>query len=896
MEKIPWYSYRIKDTIQKLDTNPNGLTSFEAVLRLKKFGPNELARIKKKNEFIKFAEQFRNPLVYLLVVAAIITYFLKHNIDTIIILLIVLFNALIGYFQERKAEKSLEALKKMMALKTRVIRDDETKEIPATDIVPGDLVEIENGMKISADIRLTECESLKIDESILTGESVPVAKNIGIASNDSPITERYNMLYAGTVAATGHGLGIVVATGNNTEFAQIAKEVTSIEETNPLFEKIGKFSRYLLVATVWICVLIFIVGTIRGIDSIQMFLNAVATAVAVIPEGLPAIITITLALGVHRMSEQKAITKKLSAIETLGSITLIASDKTGTLTYNQMTVEKIYTDNTFVEISGDGYQPIGNFSIEGSKINPKYHKNINQMMLVSALCNNAKLIEEKDEWKIIGDPTEGALVVAADKAGIHEEKLFKQYSRLDEIPFDPKIQFMATLNHDKTKGNNFISVKGTLEKILSLSSLILKNGKLEILKKSEKEDILQKSSAESKKSYRILATAYKPIKHEIEKISLKDIEGLVFCGFSAIEDPPREDAVLSIKKCKDAGIRVVMITGDFPETAKAIAIRMGIADYRAKVLGGEEVEKLSDKELSKSIKDINIFARVTPELKLKIVSAFQKNKEIVGVTGDGINDAPILKLADVGIAMGEGGTDVAREASDIILVDNNFSTIVSAIEEGRTIYQNIRRAVFFLLSTNVAEAGVLFISLLIGLPIPFTAIQILWINLITDGASGFALAMEPKHEEVLKFKPRPVNEGIIDMIIGSRIIIAAAAMTIGTLLLYLYEIKTGASTAHAQTIAFVTIALFQIFNILNSRSFKTSIFKTSFFSNKYVTFFFFLMIALTIMTAQSPFFQNIFGTNALTLSEWIRVILVSLSIILVIEVEKMIRRIIKTKY
>lgn len=893
MDRVQWHSFSIKDTLEKLDTSPNGLSSREANLRLRKFGLNELKKEKRDSEFIRFLSQFRNPLVYLLIVAAVITHFLQHYIDTYIIVTIVLLNALVGYLQERKAEKALQAIKKLMSLKSRVVRNEQTLEISALELVPGDIIILEEGIKVPADIRLIEAETLKADESILNGESVPVLKKSCALNSNINIIDQTNMLFAGTIVATGHGLGIVVNTGKYTELAQIAKEVSEVKEEVPHLEKkILAFSKNILLITIVACTIIFIAGTLRGLDVVNLFLTAVATAIAIIPEGLPAVITITLAIGVHRMAKQNAIVRKLSAIETLGSVTLIASDKTGTLTYNQMTLEKIYLDGNFIEVGGDGYVPTGIFTKNSRRIDPKNNPSLKNNLLISALCNNAKLIEDEkaNEWKIMGDPTEGALIVAAEKAGIHLDELNEKYPRKDEIPFQSKNLFMATLNHDKKNNRNIIAVKGTIEEILRRCKQIYQNGKIIELDEKEKETILEMATKEANEAHRILAFAYKYVPANREKIVNRDIEELIFNGFSTLEDPPREDAIESIKKCQKAGIKVVMITGDFPATAKAIAIKVGIANNNSGVLSGDELRNMNGKQLSKIVSDISVFARVTPEMKLRIVEAYKNKNEIIGVTGDGINDAPVLKLADVGIAMGRGGTDVAREASDIVLLDDNFTSITNAVEEGRTIFQNIRRVIFFLISTNAAEALLLLATLALGLPLPLTAVQILWINLITDGASSFALAVEPKHEEIMNFKPRPVNEGILNKMIVTRIATTATIMTLGTLLFYWMDIKNGASIEHARTVAFVTIAFFQILNLLNSRSFKSSIFSLEPFSNPYIIFFFLGMATLTILTAQSELFRNLFFTTSLSSGEWIRIIFVSTFILLAVEIEKLLMK------
>lgn len=896
MEKERWYSFNIKDALERLKTSPKGLNSHEAKSRLAHFGLNALAKEKKTSEILRFLAQFQNPLVYLLIVAAIITYFLHHNLDTSIILVIVFANAIIGYVQEKKAENALLALKKLMALKSLVIRGNEKIEISALELVPGDIIILDEGMKVPADIRLIEVQDLEVDESILTGESVPVQKNLIPLNDNTSLADQHNMVFSGTIISTGHGLGVVAQTGTNTELAKIAAEVGNIrEETTPLNIQLNKLSKVILIITIVFSVIIFLIGILRGFDIVQMFLTAVAAAVSIIPEGLPAIISVALAIGVYKMSKEKAIVRKLAAVETLGAITTIASDKTGTLTYNEMTLEKIYVDSKLLEVTGKGYEPKGDFLID-DKIIDKKNPTLQKTFLASLLCNNATLMKDKDEWKILGDPTEGALLVAADKAGLHQEEIIEKHPRLDEIPFDAKNQFMATLNKNKLEDKNILSIKGTLEKILNLSNFIYRNGKAIRLIAPKKKIIMAKANELSRSGYRILALAYSNEPKSKTKISVGEVKNLTFLGFVGLSDPLRADAIAAIKKCAQAGIRVIMITGDHPETAKAIGQKLGIANEESLIITGAQVDLATKSQIKAYAQNAPIFARTTPEAKLKIVKVLRDQGEIIAVTGDGVNDAPILKFADVGVAMGIGGTDVAREAADVVLLNNNFATIVKAIEEGRTIFQNIRRVVFFLISTNAGEGLVLFISLMLGFPLPLIPVQILWINLITDGVSGFTVSMEPKTKEVLLLKPRPKKEGIINNIILWRIILVASIMTIGTLILYYLELKSGASIDKARTVAFTTMTLFQVFNVLNTRSMQNSIFSLKPFSNLYLALGFILMTILTVATSQLELLRTLFHTVQLDINEWIKIVLVCLSVVVVVEIEKLIRNALKTRY
>lgn len=882
-----WHTIGEDEVLEKIGSSLQGLTDTEAKKRLRIHGPNIPVRQKPKSIWWVFLAQFQSPLVYLLIISSIVTAVLGRMVDTWVILIIVIVNAVVGFLQELKAEKSLEALKKIVTLRTKVIREGEEEEISAYELTIGDIVVLDNGVKIPTDLRLLKCDDLKIDESSLTGESVPVHKNLRCVVYKTPVADRKNMAYAGTIVTNGRGLGVVVAISTKTQIGQIAKEVAEThEEKTPLHKNLEVFSRYLLYFTAGVCSLILVLGIFRGLGIVDMFLTAVAAAVAVIPEGLPVVITITLTVGVYRMARQNALMRKLQAVETLGSITAIASDKTGTLTYNQMTVEKICFPNLEeIKVSGKGYKPEG--TVGGRASDSK------KLLEVGMLCNNSQLVQKRESWQIQGDPTEGALIVAGAKAKMFKEAMTEKYPRLDEIPFSSELSYMATLH--KFGNYNLIAVKGTIEKILSISGYYFFGGKKHKLTKNICEKILRVAHREAKTAHRILALAYSEINRNAQKISGKDINALVYLGFVAMDDPIRKDAIDAISACKMSGIRPIMITGDHPETALAVAKEIGIADQNSQALSENDLEKLSKKHFIEKIRSISVFARIAPKTKLRIVEGLQESNQIVAVTGDGVNDAPVLKRADCGIAMGKSGTDVAREAADMVLLDDNFSTILSAITEGRTIFLNIRRAIFYLLSTNTGEVMILITSLLAGLPLPLIPIQILWINLINDSTGDLALAMEPKHTDVEHYPPRNPKESVINKIVLWRILWVALAMTAGTMLLYYSEISAGASIERARTVAFAVMAVFQIFNIINARSMKTSMFRIHTF-NPYFLFSFIGSFILTILTVYLPFFQEIFHIVPLDTIDWIKIICVSLLVFAAVEIDKGIRRIVRSKY
>ncbi|MEM2109903.1 MAG: HAD-IC family P-type ATPase, partial [Candidatus Odinarchaeota archaeon] len=757
MEK-EWYSMKEEELYKELKTSPTGLSKEEAKKRLLEYGTNELQRLKRKSKIKLFIEQFKNVLIIILLVAALISVILGEILDAAVIGVIVVLNAVIGFIQEYKAEKAIEALKEMAAPQTIVIRDGKETPIPAKELVPGDIILIDTGDRLPADVRLIEASGLKIDESSLTGESTPVKKNIEPIKNGLvTLAERANMGFSGTVVTSGYGKGIVTATGMSTEIGQIATMIQEEEDKEtPLQRKLDTLGKKIGQIVIVLCVIVFIAGFLRGIPFIEIFLASVGLAVAAIPEGLPAIVTMGLALGIQRMAKRNAIIRKLPAVETLGSANAICSDKTGTLTKNEMTVRRIHLASTSFEITGQGYAPRGEFLNKGEKIDPLSHEDLKLLITIGALCNNSTLSfdAQKNRWFITGDPTSGALIVLAEKAGLRQSELVKQYKRIAEIPFDSERKRIVTLHENPGEGR-ILFVSGAPDVLLELSGYYLDNGQVKKLDEDKKRMFLKLNDEMAAAALRVIALAYK--KMDAEKVIVEDPNvdrGLVFAGLVGMMDPPRAEVKDAIKLASKAGIKTIMITGDHQNTAAAIARELGILGEGDIVLTGKQLDEMSIDELEKIVDKVKVYARVSPKHKMQIVKALKRRGSILAMTGDGVNDAPALKSSDIGVSMGIAGTDVAKEASDMVLADDNFSTIVAAVEEGRMVYDNIKKVVKYLISTNFGEILTIFVGIIIGLPLPILALQILWINLVTDGLPALALGVEPAEGDLMMRKPR----------------------------------------------------------------------------------------------------------------------------------------------
>ncbi|MDK0784056.1 calcium-transporting P-type ATPase, PMR1-type [Clostridium perfringens] len=867
-----WYKKSKNEILQELNVDEkNGLSSTEALRRLEKYGKNKLETKKKKTLFKQFLSQLKDVMIYILIIAAIISAFLGEISDALIILLVIIINAVIGVIQESKAEKALDALKELSTPKALVKRDGSLKEILSEDIVPGDIVIIDAGRYIPGDLRLIDTANLKIEESAFTGESVPSEKDASfLPDKEIPIGDQNNMAFMSTLATYGRGVGVVVGTGMNTEIGKIAKMIEQEEnDETPLQKKLSELGKILGFLAVGICILIFIISFFQGRDLLEMFLTSISLAVAAIPEGLPAIVAIVLALGVQRMVKKNAIIRKLPAVETLGSVSIICSDKTGTLTQNKMTVTTVYTNDSYIKES-------------------EFNLNDNESKLLvdcMVLCNDATYSEKSQT----GDPTEIALLESPFKLNILKEKLEKEFKRIDEIPFDSDRKLMTTVNLvDDKKARVF--TKGALDSILSICNKISINGKLLDFSKEYKAKVLENSNIMSDKALRVLAFAYKDISKE--NIVLDSLEkDLVFIGMVGMIDPPRLEVKDSIKLCKSAGITPVMITGDHKNTAFAIANELGIAEDISQAITGHEIDRFKEEEFNEKIINYRVFARVSPEHKVKIVKAFKSHGNIVSMTGDGVNDAPSLKAADIGVAMGITGTDVSKGASDMILTDDNFSTIVSAVEEGRKIYLNIKKSIVFLLSCNLGEILTLFTAILLNWNSPLQPIHILWVNLITDSFPALALGVDKTKEDVMNNPPRNPKESIF--IKSDKIQLIINGVLIGGITLFAFKLGErlyADSLIHAQTMAFVVLSVSQLFLSLSLRSNTKSAFSLGIFSNKYLVYSILLGIFLQVIIISISFIANIFKVTPLLLYDWIVVILVSLIPFAINEILKLFRK------
>jgi len=886
-----WHQLTVEETTERLQTDlVKGLDDKEAGERAQRFGSNELARAPGVPVWQMFLNQFKDFMVMVLLVATAISGFLGEWADAVTIMIIVIINAFLGLIQEYRAERSMEALRELTAPETRVIRGGYERKIPSAQLVPGDIVLLEAGDKVPADLRIVEQFNLEMEESALTGESFPVKKEAGVIKGETSIGDTYNMAYFGTVVTRGRGKGVVVSTGMATEMGQIAGLIQEAEpEQTPLQRRLAQVGTWLVSFCLLICLLVVAVGIYRGLPAYQMFLAGVSLAVAAIPEGLPAIVTVALALGVQQMIRRNAIIRKLPAVETLGCATVICSDKTGTLTQNEMTVRRALIGGFPVEISGEGYEPRGDFKMDGVK-----REDFTTFMQIAALCNNSALQRGnitigglfrklkqgvRKTWNISGDPTEGALLVMAAKAGIWRERLEKERQRVREIPFDSERKRMTVVYHRKNQ-SYFAYTKGAPDVILDLCSYYLQEGKKLPMTPRVKQKILETNSTLAEQALRVLALAYKELPENEAAAAEEHVESsLVFVGLAGMIDPPRPAAVKAVYTCKRAGIKTVMITGDHQVTARAVAMEMGILDRKNDlVLTGADLDAMSDERLEKIINRVAVCARVSPKHKLRVVRALKKKGHVVAMTGDGVNDAPAVKEADIGIAMGITGTDVTKEASAMVLADDDFSSIVAAVEEGRGIYDNIRKFIRYLLSCNVGEVLVMFLAVLGGLPLPLLPIQILWMNLVTDGLPAMALGVDPIEKGIMSRRPRDPGEGVFShglswRILGTGIIFAAG--TLGVFILAYLE--SGLNLDVARTMAFNTLVFFQLCFVFACRSEHQSIMEVGFFTNKYLIVAVLISAALQLSVTYISFLQPVFHTVPLQLNHWLIVATVTIA-------------------
>lgn len=892
---MEWYNKSKEELLSELDTSmDNGLTTSEVESRLSKYGHNELKEEEKKSLMSKIIAQFSDFLILILIGAAVVSIVVGEVKDAIVILSIVIVNAFLGIYQEGRAEKSLEALKKMASPNAKVIRNGHTEIVPANTLVPGDVVIIETGDIIPADLRLVESSNLKIEEASLTGESVPVEKDSSaLFEGEMSLGDRANMSYMSTIVNYGRGKAVVVGTGANTEIGKIATMIQSFEdETTPLQKKLNQLGKILGTITLIVCVLVFGIGMLQKRGLLEMFMTAISLAVAAIPEGLPAIVTIVLALGMNKMVERNAIVKKLLAVETLGSTSVICSDKTGTLTQNEMTVVKVYVDDKIIDVTGGGYEPKGDFIVDGSKVQVDANSNFNTLLSAAVLVNDAQLEKTNEGYRILGDPTEGALVTLAGKANMIKESMNSSYPRIEELPFDSDRKMMSTFHKDYIPNKVVSFTKGAPDIIINRCNYISINNNVVPFTDELKKKALDANSSFAKSALRVLAFAYKEYDTLPADISPDINEAdMTFIGLSGMIDPPRPEAKEAIKLCKQAGINTVMITGDYKETAFAIAKDLGMAEHEDQAMMGAELNKLSDDELREVVKNTKVYARVSPEHKVRIVSALKDNGDITAMTGDGVNDALALKKADIGVSMGITGTDVAKNTAEMILTDDNFASIVSAVEEGRIIFSNIKKFVFFLLSCNIGEIFLVFVSILLGWEVPLLPIQLLWLNLVTDSFPALALGVEKGEPDIMDQKPRDPNESIIDRSMMISILFQSIAVAGGSLLAYYWAMnRYPDSLLHARTITFATLITAELLRAFSSRSQKYSLFKIGIFTNKTMVLATGFAFALLLVVLYVPFLQGIFYTFPLGLVDWEIVLSFAFIPLVIGEVVKIVRK------
>jgi Ca2+-transporting ATPase len=888
-----WHAVDPDEVLDRLATYAeSGLSSSEAEKRLAQYGPNELEEAPPTSFWQMLGEQFNNFVVILLIVAAVISALLGDYIEAAAIFAIVILNAALGVIQERRAAQELAALQKLASPDAQVIRDGSRHVFPAYQLVPGDLVLLEAGHYVPADIRLIEAVNLRVDEAALTGESVPVQKNAGVRLEANiPLGDRKNTTFMGTMVNYGRGKGVVVSTGMLTQIGLIATMLQMVEtEPTPLQRRLDAVGKTLGWAAIAICAAVFLVGWMRGFDPLDMFLIAVSLAIAAVPEGLPAVVTISLALGMREMIKSNALIRRLSSVETLGSATIICSDKTGTLTQNQMTATQVWVDGELIDITGRGYKPVGEFQIDGEGIELGDYPGASTALWVAALNNNADLDlgdpdDEQPNYRVAGDPTEGALIVAAAKANAWTEDLNQCYPRVQEIPFDSTRKRMLTLHHvqdpkpedispfydDKVKEWYVVTVKGAPDLVLEQCTQIERlDDSTSPLENADREKIIQANDQMTEQALRVLAMAYRVVQGIPEELNLKELEkDLVFAGLIGMIDPPREEVAPALEIGRKAGIRTVMITGDYPNTARAVAESIDLLEPGHQVLTGPQMDEMDDDSLVHQVAFTDVFARVSPAHKLRIVEALRARDEVVAMTGDGVNDAPAIKRANIGVAMGITGTDVAKESADMVLTDDNYASIISAVEQGRVIYSNIRKFVYYLLSCNVAEIATIFLGIMFTQGSPLTVIQLLWLNLITDGAPALALGTEKGDPDIMDQQPRPPSEPIINRFMTAGIAIQTVAITFVTLTAYIIGLRLfSVDPLMPGTMAFVTISFSELIRAFTARSERYPLIKIGPFSNRLMNYAVLTSLALLLVVVYVPFLQPIFNTTALGLAQW----------------------------
>lgn len=877
------HTLSIPDSYVRHKSSPSGLSAEEAGRRLLETGPNELLAARRISPWMILLQQFQNVLIIILLVATALSAYLGHSVEAIAITVIVLFAVLLGFMQEYRAERAIDALRKMAAPMASVLRDGEERDIPARDVVPGDVVLLQAGNRVPADARLIEAINLQIQEAALTGESVAVEKHTSVLDKpDLPLGDRRNMVYAGTVATYGRGRALIVASGMATEFGKIARVLESVETgKTPLQENLDKLGHMLAVAALLVVVAIVALGLLRGQPLIEMLVFGIALAVAVVPEALPAVVTVSLAIGVQRLVRRGALMRRLPAVETLGSTSVICSDKTGTLTKDEMTIRRLYADGQLVEVSGVGYAPTGLLSIDGGAIEPgRTPMPIQRLLCAGVLASDARIVSDEDgRWGVKGDPTEGALIVAAAKAGLDKVVLDARFPRVDEIPFSSESKRMTTLHSGAAGKGVSAFAKGAPEIILESCIRQMTADGEKPLDSAGRAAILDEVLRMAGDGLRVLAVADKA------GASREDAESdMTFLGLAGMIDPPRPEVAAALRTCESAGIRVVMITGDHPVTAQAIARELGLLKS-GRAISGAELEAMSDEELARRVGSLDVFARVSPVHKLRVVTALQQQGHCVAMTGDGVNDAPALKKADIGVAMGITGSDVAKEVAAMTLTDDNFASIVAAVEEGRGIFGNIKKYLMYMLSSNIGEIGLMAGAALLGLPLPLTAVQILYVNLATDGLPALALAVDPPETDLMQRKPRKREAGIFTRPVVLLMLAGGLWSTLVNLGLFAWALNSGRSAAEAMTMTFVALVLIQFFKAYNFRSDRLSVLNRP-FANKWLNRAIVWELALLAAIIYVPILHEPFGTFSLTLVDWLIVTGLALTVTPVLEVVK----------
>jgi magnesium-transporting ATPase (P-type) len=886
----PWHALATDEVQRELATGPGGLDPAEAEQRLQQYGANRLAPPKRRGPLLRLLLQFHNILLYVMMAAALVTALLGHWVDTGVLLAAVLVNAIIGFIQEGKAEAALDAIRAMLSPHATVIRAGKRQEIDAADLVPGDLVLLASGDRVPADLRLIAVKELRVEEAALTGESLPVEKAVDAVAEDAPLGDRYGMAYSGTLVVYGQATGVVVGTGVATELGQINRMLAGVRlMATPLLRQIDRFGRVLAIAILAIGALTFLLGTLwRGHSPEDMFMMVVALVASAIPEGLPAIMTVTLALGVQRMARRKAIVRRLPAVETLGSVTVICSDKTGTLTRNEMTVQRVVCAGHVFDVGGVGYAPVGNLSVDGRHIEISHYPALELAIRTGVLCNDARMRVEDDIWRVEGDPTEGALLVLGNKTAHEHDACCAEWPRLDSIPFESQHRFMAT-HHRDPQGQDWLLVKGAPERILEMCDQQFGHGSRE--QPLDADYWRRMATDTAAQGLRLLALACKRAAPANASLHMDDMQGgFTLLALVGIIDPPRDEAIAAIADCHRAGVRVKMITGDHAETARAIGTQLAIGVGKPAVTG-TEVALMDESSLRRVAMEVDVFARASPEHKLRLVQALQDDDQVVAMTGDGVNDAPALKRADVGVAMGLKGTEAAKEAADVVLADDNFATIVRAVREGRAVYDNLKKFILFMLPTNGGEALVVIAAILLELTLPLSPAQVLWINMVTSGTLGLALAFEPAEGDIMGRRPRSPGTPLLSGFFVWRVLLVSVLMMLGAFGLFYWELQAGTSVEQARTMAVNAVVVAEMFYLLNSRFIIAPVCNRSgLLGNPYVLLAIAACIPLQLAFTYWGPLQTVFGSTDLAAGDWLKIVAAGVLVFCIAELEKRVIR------